>query len=582
MAGVEEYTGPPIRQVDKYEVLATIGEGGMASVYSARLKAPGGASKRVALKLIHPHLSREPEFIRMFLDEMRVAMAMSHRNIVQTFDAGKYGESYYLVMEEMNRGSLSRMLRGRLGEGELLPLDIALFVASEVCAALDYAHGFQPEGESAGGVVHRDVSPGNILLSDHGDVKLADFGVAKVAGRITSSIGGMIKGKLTYMAPEQARGKVEPRSDLFSLGAVLYWMVAGVPLRQNPSLEEVRLGAGQMLLHLQRRRPEVGPSLEQLISRCLSPKLDLRPQSAAELRTRLAEELEWVQRRVGPGRDAHARLQEFLKDNDLERAGDPGQAKRLADAMMEMALAVPTRAGASASPPPEPDAGQERSISLGSYDMEAVTTEDTRARGAAGQTAETRGASRPRLVVPRGRGPMVLLGIGLLLAAALILYWLSRFPSETSPPVVDSWTAAAPGVDGAPEALDAAVRPPDRGAVAPGDIGRSAPARGGALPLPSARAAAAAVDSRELDRGVAHRPRPRRYGTLDLNASPWAEVYLGKRRLGNTPLQGVRLPTGRHRLRLVNPQRQLTARITVRIRAGRTTRRAVRLSRTAP
>jgi hypothetical protein len=328
-----------------------------------------------------------------------------------------------------------------------------------------------------------------------------------------------------------------------------------------------------MLLHLQRRRPEVGPSLEQLISRCLSPKLDLRPQNAAELRTRLAEELEWVQRRMGPARDPHARLREFLKDADLGLPAGPGQASRLADAMMEMALAVPTHVGGSQSPAPspEPDPGRDperagregQSISLDSYDIEPFTTQD---RGA-GRTAEAtavRPASRTSHSRLRGRSPVLLvaLGIVLLVAAGAILWWLSRVPSETSPPVVDSLAASSPTADSG-EAPDAeAARPPDQ-AVATLDT-------------------ASSPDSRRPDQTARSRPtpRPRRYGTLDLNASPWAEVYLGKRRLGNTPLQGVRLPAGRHRLRLVNPQRGLTARITVRIRAGRTTRRAVRLSRT--
>jgi len=129
--------------VDKYDILAAIGQGGMARVYRARLQAPGGASKEVALKLIHPHLGQQSDFVGMFLDEMRVAMALSHRNIVQTFDAGEFQDSYYMVMELMTWGSLGRLLHA-VPQGERLPLEIALFIAMEVCAALAHAHTFQP------------------------------------------------------------------------------------------------------------------------------------------------------------------------------------------------------------------------------------------------------------------------------------------------------------------------------------------------------------------------------------------------------------------------------------------------------
>lgn len=572
------------RRVDKYEILANIGDGGMASVYRARLQAPGGASKQVALKLIHPHLSHEPDFIRMFLDEMRVAMVLSHRNIVQTFDAGKFEDRYYLVMELMESGSLSGLLR-RLTKGQHLPLELSLFVALEICSALDYAHNFKPERR---GVVHRDVSPGNILLSAQGDVKLADFGVAKAAGRITSSVVGMVKGKLSYMAPEQARGQVEPRSDLFALGAVLYLMLVGVPLRHKPSLEQVRLGTEEVLLP----RGDVSPQLRRLVASCLHRDLAGRPASAAELRQQLAGELERVQRkRTGPTRDPHSLLRDFLAPLAEPTAPEapPAQAQRLADAMMEMALAVPTEHGAAGAaraqtaeatltiqtdqlipsgPPPLPDhsitiepataVDLSASREAGSPSRARETTAALDAGTRTERVRRTAGDLRPR----RLRALVVVLLVGgLLLLLALGVVWLLRPWTEPPPRVVSTSDLAAPALDGGaldpPHPSDGAL--PDRPRPTDGetpDQRRPAWVRG--------------------DRGP---PRAPRFGRLDLNASPWARVYLGARLLGETPLQGVRLPMGRHRLRLVNPARGLSAQVVVRIRAGRTTRTSVRLGR---
>ena len=525
---------PELRRVDKYDVLAGIGEGGMARVFRARLRAPGGASKEVALKLIHPHLCREPDFVRMFLDEMRVAMALSHRNIVQTFDAGKTGESYYMVMELMSRGSLARLLR-RLGEGERLPLELGLFIATEICSALSYAHTFQQPGASTGGVVHRDVSPGNILLSDQGDVKLADFGVAKAAGRITSSIGGMIKGKLSYMAPEQARGAVGPRSDLFALGAVLYWMVCGAPLRQNPSLDEVRSGGGRVRIP----RPDISSGLERLITRCLSRDPSRRPADAEELRRALTVELERVRQAAGGATDPHARLRAFLEGGEALSPPPDGQARRVADAMMEMALAVPTDHGAA--PPRAARGGTEISLAI-----------------------EPATAVEPPLPAPvptasSRRGPLLAGAAGLL---ALLVAWATWL----------LWPAADVGthmVGARPAVADSAPLPDLTLDAAPVDLPR--PDVGPALDL--------SPPGQRVDLGRASPPRRRRtgHGLLDLNASPWARVYVDGRHLGATPLQGVRLAAGRHLVRLVNPERGLAASFTVHIRRGQTTRKWVRL-----
>ncbi|MBW2735193.1 MAG: serine/threonine protein kinase, partial [Deltaproteobacteria bacterium] len=184
--------------IGRYEILQALGSGGMSTVYRACLHGPAGASKTVALKVIHPDLSRHAETQLMFLDEMRTTMALSHRNLVQTFDAGNADGLPFLVMELVDGVSLEELLT--LETRKRLPIDLALYVAAEVAAGLEYAH------RSEAGVLHRDVSPGNVLISKHGDVKLADFGVAKAAGQLAEDPLA-IKCKLSHMAPEQAHGQ---------------------------------------------------------------------------------------------------------------------------------------------------------------------------------------------------------------------------------------------------------------------------------------------------------------------------------------------------------------------------------------
>jgi hypothetical protein len=524
------------RQVDRYEILSAIGEGGMATVYHARFQAPGGASKQVALKLIHPHLGQEPDFVRMFLNEMRVAMAMSHRNIVQTFDAGKYGDRYYMVMELMNRGSLS----GLSG----IPLDIAVLVAMEVCAALDYAHAFRQEA-----VVHRDVSPGNILLSDQGDVKLADFGVAKATGRLTGSTTGLIKGKLSYMAPEQARGKVEPRSDLFALGAVLYWMVTGVQLRPNPSLEQVRTGIERVQFPAEQAE-QIPLGLQQVVIRCLRREPEQRPASAAELRELLARELEIVQLKMGTDGDLHARLRGFLAPR-APTGVDPepdGQARRLAAAVMQMALAVPTHHSPLEVEPAEPPT--------------TAAPETTEVGPAVAPVAVEQVGTAEIPVIPARRPRRWPLGVaagGLALVVGALAWWLWPAPPDTDPAPIPLRVL----VSAEPDIGPAAELPADAFIAEPKEDADTA-----------AEPEASAARPR--------RPVPRGHGQLDLNSSPWAKVYVDGRYVGETPLQGVRLRAGRHKVRLVNPERRFSTRLTVQIRTGRTTRRWIRLGGPLP
>jgi serine/threonine protein kinase len=346
------------KRLGKYEVLAQIGVGGMGEVYRARFAGPGGATKEVALKVINPHLDQDDRFLRMFLEEMRVAMAMTHRNIVQTFDAGQEGRTHYLVMEYVEGCSLRQLLAELSRRRQRLPLGLVVFIGMEVCSALAYAHSFRATADGPPGIVHRDISPANILLAAHGDVKLADFGVVRAAGQLGITLATTVKGKLSYMAPEQARGKEEARSDIFSLGAVLFEMIAHAPFRQDATLEVVRSGK-LSLPSLLRFRPDMSRSLDACVRSCLTAAPSDRPPTAAVLRELLADELHVIQQQQGLRRDLHAELRDFLArataptksaPGGAASGGRRGRAEQLANAVLQQALEVPTDQGTGLGP----------------------------------------------------------------------------------------------------------------------------------------------------------------------------------------------------------------------------------------
>jgi serine/threonine protein kinase len=217
----------PGQTIDRYELLRPIGEGGMAHVWAARQRGKHGFEKLVALKIIHSRFAEDASFRAMFLDEARIVASIEHRNVGQLLDLGESGPLLYLVMEYIDGDSLFALIAPE----RRLPAPIAMRIAADVCAGLDAVHRLtMPHGRGQPrNVVHRDVSPHNILLSRSGDVKLIDFGIAHARDRSAFSTDiGRIKGKVRYMAPEQVRREpLGPTTDIFAVGAVLFRMIAG-------------------------------------------------------------------------------------------------------------------------------------------------------------------------------------------------------------------------------------------------------------------------------------------------------------------------------------------------------------------
>ncbi len=229
----------------KYWLLERINVGGMAEVFMAKTFGVEGFERLVAVKRILPNIAEDTEFIQMFVDEAKIAVQLTHANIVQVFDLGKVADSYYIAMEFVHGRDLRALFDRCRHEGEPMSVAQACFIVMKVCEGLDYAHNKRDAQGTELHLVHRDVSPQNILVSYDGELKLVDFGIAKAAGKASKTQAGILKGKFGYMSPEQVRGlPIDRRSDIFSLGIILYELLTGERLFVGESdfstLEKVR------------------------------------------------------------------------------------------------------------------------------------------------------------------------------------------------------------------------------------------------------------------------------------------------------------------------------------------------------
>ncbi|MDB4945614.1 MAG: serine/threonine protein kinase [Labilithrix sp.] len=281
----------PGMRLGRYELLVPIARGGMARVWAARLHGQRGFQKLVAIKVILPHLAQEPEFERMFLDEARIASGVHHPNVCEIYELGEEQRTLYLVMEWVSGDSFSRVLRAS-GRTEAVDPRVVARIVADACAGLHAAHELTDDDGRPMGVVHRDLSPHNILLTADGTAKVCDFGVAKALGQLhEATSAGQLKGKIAYMAPEQITGSdVDRRSDVFSMGCVLYEATTGVrPFRgegDHQVMHAVLKGEVAPPTTLVRGYPM---ELERIVMRALAPKPLLRFPTAERMRFALEE-----------------------------------------------------------------------------------------------------------------------------------------------------------------------------------------------------------------------------------------------------------------------------------------------------
>ncbi|HEU4533686.1 MAG TPA: serine/threonine-protein kinase, partial [Polyangiaceae bacterium] len=324
---------PP--SVGKYRLIAELGRGGMARVFLAMARGPGGFNKLFVIKEPWPSVASDPKGLDRFLREARIAARLSHPNVVQTVEVLAEGSGYYIVMEYLDGQPLDRVVR-RAGAGAMkVPLALHLRVLSDVLSGLHYAHELCDYDGRHLGLVHRDVSPQNVFVTYDGQVKLVDFGIAKSEGEGADTTKGTIKGKVRYMAPEQAAGdRVDRRADLFAVGVMLWEALAGRRLWGE-------LGEGEVVIHLVTKRvptaresgAQVPPELLHVCDRALAAEPDARYETAGEMRADLERALGAIEPHatgLGPFvtglfEPERRQIAELIQEHARGEAGAPGE-----------------------------------------------------------------------------------------------------------------------------------------------------------------------------------------------------------------------------------------------------------------
>jgi serine/threonine protein kinase len=267
-----------------YELGERLGLGGMAEVFVAYRAGPHGFAKKVALKRILPELAQDPRFVAMFCDEARISAPLCHPNIVQVIDFGESQGELFMAMEYVEGVSLAKLLRYVSGRRERFPLGAALFIAHEVLSGLAFAHSACDENGNPLHIVHRDVSPGNVLIGRAGDVKLADFGIVRSAYVDRRTYPGELKGKVGYMSPEQVMGvEVDPRSDLFTVGIILSEMLIARPLFSGQNEFDILTKIYEAdISAIERYGADLSPSVRDVLRQALAKAPNDRFESARD------------------------------------------------------------------------------------------------------------------------------------------------------------------------------------------------------------------------------------------------------------------------------------------------------------
>ena len=380
---------------DRYTITERLDQGGMAEVFRGVAESLEGFKKSVAIKRILPALTKNEQFVSMFLDEARLSLFLQHANIVQVFDISKTPDNaYFLVMEFVDGCNLKALIERHKQKSKRLEVAHAIYIMMECCKALHYAHQAEhPETGEPLGIVHRDISPPNILMSKNGEVKIVDFGLAKASSSVETTDPGVVKGKFSYLSPEAAAGQVvDFRADIFAVGIILWELFTGRRLFYGETdygtVELVRQAKVPSIAAL---NPEIEPELEQIVRKALAQNPDDRYASAADLADALAAYL-FSRRMKVTSRD----IQVLVRDAQVEimRKRSAGPKESLIDALildeMQKMTSLVEEDGS------EPGDSQNK-LAEGSVSLDPKEFVDTAAW--AGEVSEPAPAGKPR---PRG------------------------------------------------------------------------------------------------------------------------------------------------------------------------------------
>lgn len=285
-------------KLGQYTLLDKVAQGGMAQVYKAKTMDPTGVERLVVIKRILPHISSHPEYVEMLIDEAKIAVHFTHGNIAQVYDLGRVNDDYFIVMEYVDGKTLSQIFKALNKKNQKIPLDVLLYCMIELCHGLSYIHRKKGPGGQDLGVVHRDISPQNIILSYGGNVKIIDFGVAKADFIEGKTEDGVLKGKFAYMSPEQTKaGDLDHRSDIFSAGILLWEMATGKRLfKRETHRETVKAVQKSKYDAPSTVRSELPKELDRVVKRCLTKSPRFRYQDALNM----AEDLEKILFQINP------------------------------------------------------------------------------------------------------------------------------------------------------------------------------------------------------------------------------------------------------------------------------------------
>lgn len=281
-----ELAGTEIRANVIYRLKRLIASGGMGAVYEAEQFGADGFVKTVAVKLLLPELSDNQEFVSMFMGEAKLAGCLVHQNIVQIYQLGKTGKRYFIAMEYIEGIDLEQFMACHSMQGKNVPVELAVYIASRICRGLEYAHNRRDENGEQLEIVHRDISPRNIMITSEGEVKICDFGVAKARRKAAAQLQDSIMvGKIPYMSPEQATyGPTDPRSDIFSLGVVFYELLTGLrifdKISESAAIREITQGP---VPDPRVQREGVPAAVAAMVMRCLERVPAARHQTAGDL-----------------------------------------------------------------------------------------------------------------------------------------------------------------------------------------------------------------------------------------------------------------------------------------------------------
>lgn len=582
----------------RYTPFLKLGQGGMADVYLAVSQSSGGGLSRLAvIKRLRTDLVRDEEddrdgdkaehFTKMFWDEAKLSMLLNHANVVQTFDVCEENGSLYLVMEYIEGPSLNRVQREIMKRGRKLPAKLSARIVSDVLAGLHYAHELKDYTGTKLNIVHRDVSPQNVIVGYDGAIKLVDFGIAKAAFRSTETRAGTMKGKARYMPPEQIVGKaVDRRADIYSAGVILWELLAQRKLVSGANMVEQLVAAVKATPpRLSTIVPDIDPELDAIVHKALARESSDRYETAAEMREALLACMTKLD--AGEG-DLGAMVSELFK----------AQRDEIAALIRQRMSASPRAEGEGKGAVNDPEIfvhldehyeerprrpSMSNIVSLPTASLESIGSVGPFVQVEAKSLAPPPKTSRlvPMLIAAVG---VLLLGIGALIgvivstskkdaateAKALPPPTAERLPAPARPPVFEKSAASAEPAPSAEaevfESEAAPAKPAARGWVPPAGNRRIAPIATYTPPVAAPKRPASAATEDSAEAAMVASP-----GYVTLDTYPWTKVSVNGRALGNTPLVKVPLPPGTHTVVFENPAEGLRQTTTVVIKSGETT-----------